>query len=138
MSQPNEVPAEKLAPFMVYVHEKDEHLLVLETWENSEGGAPGSRTCFVVAHGLRDDTLVNDLAVSRRKMFKVVVDGKGAIRDAADKLDARIRKAEAELRALSRSEPTREQREAQLARDRKQRDWLDGQAQQCGVRLRAS
>lgn len=138
MSQPNEVPAEKLTPCMVYVHEKDEHMLVLEAGENSEGDAPGARTCFVVAHGLMDETIVNDHAVARRKTFKVVADSKGAIRDAGDKLDGRIKQAEAELRLLSKSEPTRAKIEAQLARDRAQRAWLDEQARQCGVRLRAS
>lgn len=131
------IPAEKLVPCMVYLRGKGQRMLVLEAGENADD-APGGPTWFVSARDLLGIEEEHHHAVSRREMFQVVVDGQGAIRDAGDKLDAQIKKAEAELKALSKSEPTRSEREAQLARDRVQRAWLDEQARQCGVRLRAS
>lgn len=137
MSQPKEVPAEKLTPCTVYLRGKGQRMLVLEAGENADD-APGGPTCFVSARDLLSWEEEHHHAVSRRSMFKVVADGQGAIRDAGDQLDRLIWKAEADLKGLKPDDPARGEREAQLARDRAQREWLAQAAKQCGVRLRAS
>ena len=136
MSNPTQVTAEKLGPCMVYLADDGQHMLVQDAGENADGDKPGGPTCFFHARSLLSIEEEHGLAVSRRKMFRLV-DGKTAIRDAGDQLDDQIRRAEAVLGALKPSDPARAEREVVLARDRAQRDWVAQQAKRCGVRLRA-